>query len=114
MEISTLNLLLKSVRDAAPDRKIIVFGSSSLFASFPDTDPELIGTAVTTDHTAAWQEVEQGVAQNKIRLLRSAFLESKSGMRSTFESGREVSIRPADAGFRCWPQSAILSRLPAS
>ena len=49
MEISTLNLLLKSVRDAAPDRKIIVFGSSSLFASFPDTDPELIGTAVTLD-----------------------------------------------------------------
>lgn len=49
MEISTLNLLLKSVRDATPDRKIIVFGSSSLFASFPDVDPELIGTAVTLD-----------------------------------------------------------------
>ena len=49
MEISTLNLLLKSVRDAAPDRKIIIFGSSSLFASFPETDPELIGTAVTLD-----------------------------------------------------------------
>jgi len=47
-------------------------------------------TAATTDHTAAWQEVEQGVAQNKIRLLRSAFLESKSGIRSTFESGREL------------------------
>ncbi len=46
-------------------------------------------TAATTDHTAAWQAVEQGVAQNKIRLLRSAFLESKSGMRSTFNTGRE-------------------------
>ncbi|WP_395737754.1 hypothetical protein [Prosthecobacter sp.] len=47
-------------------------------------------TAATTDHTAAWQEVEQGVAQNKIRLLRSTFLESKSGNRSSFESGREL------------------------
>ncbi|WP_395744239.1 hypothetical protein [Prosthecobacter sp.] len=47
-------------------------------------------TATTTDHSAAWQEVEQGVAQNKIRLLRSAFLESKSGIRSTFETGREL------------------------
>lgn len=46
-------------------------------------------TATTTDHTAAWQEVEQGVAQNKIRLLRSVFLEGKSGLRSTFETGRE-------------------------
>ena len=47
-------------------------------------------TATTTDHSAAWQEVEQSVAQNKIRLLRSAFIESKSGVRSTFESGREL------------------------
>lgn len=46
-------------------------------------------TATITDHTAAWQEVEQGVAQNKIRLLRSAFIESKSGIRSSFDSGRE-------------------------
>jgi len=47
-------------------------------------------TSTTTDHTAAWQELEQGIAQNKIRLLRSAFIESKSGIRSTFESGREL------------------------
>lgn len=47
-------------------------------------------TAAITDHSAAWQEVEQGVAQNKMRLLRSAFVESKSGIRSTFESGREL------------------------
>lgn len=46
-------------------------------------------TATTTDHTAAWQEVEKGVAENKIRILRSAFLESKSGVRGTFESGRD-------------------------
>jgi hypothetical protein len=46
-------------------------------------------TVMTTDHTAAWQSVEQGVAQKKVRLLRSAFLESKSGMRSRFETGRE-------------------------
>ena len=49
MEVSTLTHLLRSVRESVQDRKIIVFGSSSLFASFPDVDPELLGTAVTLD-----------------------------------------------------------------
>lgn len=46
-------------------------------------------TAATTDHTVAWQAVEQGAAQNKIKIMRSALLEMKSGMRSTFTTGRE-------------------------
>jgi hypothetical protein len=49
MEISTLNHLLRSVRESVTDRTIIVFGSSSLFASFPNVDPELLGIAVTLD-----------------------------------------------------------------
>ena len=46
-------------------------------------------TASTTDHTAAWQTVEQSVTQNKVRILRSALIETKSGVRCTFSTGRE-------------------------
>ncbi|HBJ84568.1 MAG TPA: hypothetical protein DDZ88_11995 [Verrucomicrobiales bacterium] len=46
-------------------------------------------TAATTDHTAAWRAIEQDAAQNKIKILRSALLEMKSGMRSAFITGRE-------------------------
>lgn len=70
-------------------------------------------TAATTDHTAAWQEVEQGIAQNKIRLLRSAFLESKSGMRSTFESGREF-IYLTETSSSALEHSASTSNTPGS
>ena len=68
-------------------------------------------TAATTDHTAAWQEVEQGIAQNKIRLLRSAFLESKSGMHSTFESGREL-VYVSETSIGALEHSANTSNAP--
>ena len=46
-------------------------------------------TSSTTDHTAAWQAVEQSVAENKVRILRSALIETRSGSRCTFSTGRE-------------------------
>lgn len=46
-------------------------------------------TFSTTDHTAAWQAVEQSVAQDKVRILRSALIETRSGSRCTFSTGRE-------------------------
>lgn len=49
MEFSTLNHLLRAVCQKAPSRRILLFGSSSVFASFPDADPGEIGAAVTID-----------------------------------------------------------------
>lgn len=42
-----------------------------------------------SDHTAAWRSMEQEVAQNKARILHTAFLETKSGYRSSFTTSRE-------------------------
>ena len=49
MEFPALNRLLAAVCKSVPDRRILMFGSSSLFASFPDADPHEIGVAVTID-----------------------------------------------------------------
>jgi hypothetical protein len=49
MEFQALTQLVSAVCGTAKGRRIILFGSSSLFASFPDADPVLIGTAVTID-----------------------------------------------------------------
>lgn len=49
MEFSALKSLLAAVRKTAADRRVLLFGSSSLFASFPNADPHEIGVAVTID-----------------------------------------------------------------
>lgn len=49
MEFQALTKLVSAVCATATGRRIILFGSSSLFASFPDADPIEIGTAVTID-----------------------------------------------------------------
>lgn len=49
MEFGALTRLIDQVRTIAPSRRILVFGSSSLFASFPDDPPSLIGVEVTKD-----------------------------------------------------------------
>jgi hypothetical protein len=49
MEFTSLKSLLSAVSEAAPGRQILLFGSTSLFASFPDADPHEIGVAVTLD-----------------------------------------------------------------
>lgn len=49
MEFPSLIKLITAVCARAAGRRVILFGSSSLFASFPDADPVEIGTAVTID-----------------------------------------------------------------
>lgn len=46
-------------------------------------------TATVTDHSAAWSAIEQQAAQNNIKVLRTALIETKSGVRCTFTTGRE-------------------------
>ncbi len=49
MDVESLNALIRRVRTLAPERRILVFGSSSLFASFPSDPPSRIGVEWTLD-----------------------------------------------------------------
>jgi hypothetical protein len=49
MEYPALTHLIQSVCESAKGHRILLFGSSSLLASFPNANPELIGVAVTID-----------------------------------------------------------------
>jgi hypothetical protein len=49
MDLGTLTTLIAAVRRLAPGRRILLFGSSSLLASFSDVEPAAIGVAITLD-----------------------------------------------------------------
>ncbi len=49
MEFPALRHLIGSVCDTARGHRIILFGSSSLLASYPDADPVVLGVAITID-----------------------------------------------------------------
>ncbi len=49
-------------------------------------------TMSLSDHTAAWKAVEDAEAQGKAKVLRSVWLETKSGQRATSESVIEYSL----------------------
>ena len=49
MDFEALRTLVAAVCERLPGKRVILFGSSSLFASFPDADPVEIGAAVTID-----------------------------------------------------------------
>ncbi len=49
MEFEALKNLVAAVCEKTPGKRVILFGWSSLFASFPEADPINIGAAVTID-----------------------------------------------------------------
>jgi hypothetical protein len=49
MELKSLIQLIGEVRRIVPERRILLFGSSSLFASFPGHPPSSIGVETTLD-----------------------------------------------------------------
>lgn len=49
MDLGTLKELLTEVRRITPGRRILIFGSSSLLASFPGESPAAIGVELTLD-----------------------------------------------------------------
>jgi len=49
MDIESLRKLIGEVTARVPGRRILLFGSSSLFASFPDEPPAVIGVETTLD-----------------------------------------------------------------
>ena len=49
MDLGALNHLIGEVRKVVPERRILLFGSSSLLASFPAESPTAIGVELTLD-----------------------------------------------------------------
>ena len=49
MNFSTLNQIIVAIREIEPSRGLLLFGSSSLLASFPNQTPETLGVEVTID-----------------------------------------------------------------
>ena len=70
-------------------------------------------TAAITDHSVAWLAVEQAVAANQIKILRSVFVEGKGGNRSAFTTGREfLYTTGTDASVTQSTSSATPSKEP--
>lgn len=103
MEISTLTHLLRSVRESASDRKIIVFGSSSLFASFPDVDPELLGTAITLDADFFIDPDDQTLREK----LEANFGENHAFHNATGHYGDFVDLRLSESFPEGWRERLV-------
>lgn len=43
MNLSALSEMVLAIREIEPSRRIVIFGSSSILASFPDQTPERLG-----------------------------------------------------------------------
>lgn len=103
MEISTLTHLIQSVRQATPGRRVILFGSSSLFASFPDADPEDIGTAVTLDADFFIEPDDPQVREK----LDSEFGEDHAFHAATGHYGDFVDLRLSESFPEGWRQRLV-------
>jgi hypothetical protein len=49
MDLQSLTHLIGEIRKTVPNQRILLCGSSSLFASFPDHPPDGIGVETTLD-----------------------------------------------------------------
>lgn len=103
MEVSALTHLLRSVRESVQDRKIIVFGSSSLFASFPDVDPELLGTAVTLDADFFIDPDDQTLREK----LEANFGENHAFHNATGHYGDFVDLRLSESFPEGWRERLV-------
>jgi hypothetical protein len=53
MDLTSLNLLVAAIRAHAPAQRLIVFGSGSLLASFPDLGLSMVNILTTARMSAA-------------------------------------------------------------
>ncbi len=99
MEFPALTQLIHAICAAAPGRRIIVFGSSSVLGSFPYDDPEVLGVAITQD-----ADIFLDPDDRELRiLLDEQFGEDRVWHMETGHYGDFVDIRVADlfpAGWR--------------
>jgi hypothetical protein len=103
MEFPSLTKLIAAVCERAAGRRVILFGSSSLFASFPDADPVEIGTAVTIDADFFIEPDDHAVRA----ALDDAFGEDKEYHTTHGYYGDFVDLRMADQFPEGWRERLV-------
>jgi hypothetical protein len=85
--LQKLEAFLESIRDRAPLTVGLVFyvvqGDAAAMRQI-EAD-----TANIADHTEVWGKVEAEAAQGRIKIVRTTWIETRSGQRATFEGGEE-------------------------
>jgi len=70
-------------------------------------------TRKITDHSAAWQSIQEAAAQNKATVLRTAWIETRSGQRALSESRVDTSTISAEGGVPPAPHNCFPAPPPA-
>jgi hypothetical protein len=85
--LQKLEDFLESIRDRAPTNIALTYhiiqGDEAAMRQIE------IDTAAIADHTEVWRKIEAEAAQGRIKILRTTWIETRSGQRSSAESGEE-------------------------
>ena len=103
MDFPTLTRFIRAIRQSAPAPRIIIFGSSSLLASFPNENPERIGVAITLD---ADFFIDPDDAETRRRLERE-FGEDHAYHNANGHYGDFVDLRLAEHFPKDWQQRLV-------
>lgn len=69
MNLDSLVAIIHAIRDIEPTRRIILFGSSSLLASFPNDSPTSLGVEITIDADVFLDPDDEDVRKSLHRLM---------------------------------------------
>jgi hypothetical protein len=103
MDFQTLTRFIGAIRRTLPSHRIIIFGSSSLLASFPNDDPAQIGVLATLD-ADFFLDPEDAEMR---RRLEAEFGEDNAYHAATGHYGDFVDLRLADAFPKDWRQRLV-------
>ena len=103
MDFQTLTRFIGAIRRTLPAHRIIIFGSSSLLASFPNDDPAQIGVLATLD-ADFFLDPEDAEMRKR---LEAEFGEDNAYHAATGHYGDFVDLRLADAFPKDWRQRLV-------
>jgi hypothetical protein len=102
MNLCGLTELIRKIQELEPERRIILFGSSSLLASFPDLEPASIGVELTID-ADVFLDPDSAPARNalQVELGEGGAYHSKKGFFCDFVDARADQWFPPGWKERC-------------
>ncbi len=103
MQLSTLKSLVEEVNKVAAGRRILLFGSSALLASFPDDPPAVIGVEQTLDADFFLDPDDEAVRDR----LVAAFGKNNAFHDATGHYGDFVDLRLSDAFPEGWRERLV-------
>lgn len=69
MNLETLRQIIASIREIEPDRRLVIFGSSSVLASFPNESPESLGIEITIDADVFLDPDDQAARESLLNIM---------------------------------------------